>query len=277
MNAQDILIDPNSESQVLRAAAILLVRILDAGFGPWTDQGSGLQAREVALRLRIEEVLKGEVRQAPGVPFEVRVVQRRPSGPRSSDFYGLWSYVPLTAGTELLAFCRGGSDDARLLLAEESCEELWDDPQALQDTRAALALETAGLSPFEVLAAAEAQAAERGSIFARYVLARSRPAVASPVEPALDMASPGLPAGLAAPMPDPFEMLVRRLEDPRTPALARDAYLTSILDLASQPAQVDRLIEALNRLLLLPEAAPLHPTIREVYLPNLLAARQGEP
>lgn len=258
-------IDPNSESEILRAAAILLVRILDSGPGPWIDQGNGLQTREVALRLRIEEVLKGEVRQAAGEPFELRVVQRRPSGPRSSDFYGLWSYVPLTGGTELLAFCRGDSDDARVLLAEESCEELWDDPQSLQDTRAALALETADHSPFEILAAAEAQAAERGSIFARYVLARSQPAVAGPVEPALAMAPPGL----AAPMPDPFEMLVRRIEDPRTPALARDAYLTSILAQANQPAQVDRLIEALNRLLLLPEAAPLHPTIREVYLPNL--------
>lgn len=271
--AMDIPIDPSSESEALRASAILLIRIAGAEPRPWVDEHNGLLTREVVLNLQIEEVLKGEVRQAVREPFQLTVVQRRSSGPRISDHYGLWSYVPLEEGTELLAFCRGDSDDARVLLSEENCEQLWDDPESLRDTRAALELEAAGFSPLNVLAAAEAQAAERGPIFARYVMARSNPAATSPVEPALAVAPAGQ-AAMAAPAPDAFELLMQLLEDPRTPALARDAYLTSTLQALAltnppPPDRVARLIEALNRLLLLPEAASLHQTIRDVYLPNL--------
>jgi hypothetical protein len=89
--------------------------------------------------------------------------------------------------------------------------------------------------------------------------------------------------GMAAPPADQtFEELMRRLEDPRTTPLARESYLRSTyqglgLMAVPPPEQVERLIQALHRLLLLPEAASLHSNIREVYLPNLLAMAHGQP
>lgn len=283
----DVIVDPTSESEILRATAILLLRILGVQPGPWTSEGPGLLGRDVALRLRIEEILKGEVSQAVQEPFELTVRQRRPEGMRVQDYLGLWSHVALEEGAELLAFCRGVSDDARALLTEEGCEQLLDRPrEALEDARAALALEAEGLPALEILARAEDLAGRHGPVFARYVVARSRivpfaPAFAPAPEDTMPMSAmsamvPEPPAGEA------FEALVRRLEDPRTAPLARDAYLRSIVEelgLTSPPplARVARLIEALNRLLQMPEAAPLHSTIQEVYLPNLQRMERGEP
>jgi hypothetical protein len=272
--------DPSSESEVLRATAILLLRILDVQPSPWTEESPGLLAREVGLRLEIEEILRGEVIQAAREPFDLAVVQRQPVGTRITDYYGLWSHVALEPGAELLAFCRGTSDDAGEQLTEDNCEQLLEHPQGpLADTRAALELEARGTSPQEILAAAEATAGEHGPIFARYVLAKSKPAALS-AEPS--SAHLGV-LGMAAPQTeDTFEDLMRRLEDPRTTPLARESYLRSTyqelgLMAVPPPERVARLIEALRRLLLLPEAASMHSNIQEVYLPNLLAMAHGEP
>jgi hypothetical protein len=280
----DMIVDPASESEILRATAILLLRILAVQPGLWTSEGPGLLGRDVALRLQIEEILKGEVRQAVQEPFELTVRQRRPEGTRIQDYLGLWSHVALEEGAELLAFCRGESDDARALLTEEGCEQLLDRPQeALEDARAALALEAEGLPALEILARAENLAGRHGPVFARYVVARSRivpfaPAFATAPEDTMAMSAmaPEPPAGEA------FEALVRRLEDPRTAPLARDAYLRSIVEelgLTSPPppARVTRLIEALQRLLEMPEAGDLRETIQDVYLPNLRRMEHGEP
>ncbi len=272
----DMIIDPASDSEVLRSTAILLLQILEVRPGPWTSEGPGLLGRAVALRLRLEEVLKGEVRQSAGEDFELTVRQRRPEGMRVQDYLGLWSHVALEEGSDLLAFCRGTSDDVRALLTEEGCEQLLDHPrEALEDARTALKLEAEGLPPLEILDRAEELAGRHGPVFARYVVARSR---IVPFAPAFAPVPDEAPA-MAAMAPEPavgeaFEALVRRLEDPRTAPLARDAYLRSLVEelgLMSPPprARVAHLIEALGRLLEMPEAADLHETIREVYLPNL--------
>jgi hypothetical protein len=74
---------------------------------------------------------------------------------------------------------------------------------------------------------------------------------------------------------DAFEALITLLEAPKTAPQARATYLSSIYEdltmMAAPPRRwVIRLIQAMFKLLSLPEAAPLHNAISEVYLPNLL-------
>lgn len=167
------VVDPQSESEILRASVILLIQLRDVTFGPWVKEPEGdLMARDVTMQVIIEEVLKGKVRQNVGEPFEHKVKQRGTGGFRVMDFYGLWSHVPLADGVRFVAFCRGDSEDATVLITDETCEQLVDPKTALDDTRAALELETQDLSAADVLARAETLKDKRGDFFARYVWAR---------------------------------------------------------------------------------------------------------
>ena len=70
-------IDPSSASEVVRASAILLIRLLQVHPGAWADEGPNSGVRQVELRIVIEQRLKGAVRQKPGEEFSLRVQQRR--------------------------------------------------------------------------------------------------------------------------------------------------------------------------------------------------------
>src|SRR5687767_5600457 len=149
------IVDPQSESEVLRASVIMLVRLRDLSFSPWVKEPDGpLMARNVTMKITIDEKLKGKVKQNVGEPFEFRVRQRGSGDHIVMEYYGLWSHVPLFEGVTFVAFCRGDADDATILLTEEHCEQLLEPAAALEDTKAALALETAEISLPELLAQA---------------------------------------------------------------------------------------------------------------------------
>jgi len=272
------IVDPQSESEVLRASVIMLIRLTDISFGPWLKEAEGpLLTRNVTMKITIEEQLKGKVKQNVGEPFDFSVWQRGSGDHVVMGYYGLWSHVRLFDGVKFVAFCQGHSDDATVLLTQDYCEQLLESAAALDDTKAALALETAEISLQELLAQALNQASQRGDIFARYVSAKTK----SEVIPALTEApSLGtLSRQPSTPSPDEaFEALLKLLEDPSTTIQARATYLTSMYEgLSMMPAPprglVIRLIQALFKLLTMPEAEALHNNIKDVYLSNLLGLK----
>ena len=272
------IVDPQSESEVLRAYVIMLIRLTDLSFSAWVKEPDGpLLTRNVTMNITIEEKLKGKVKQNAGEPFDFSVWQRGSGDSVVMEYYGLWSHVRLADGVRFLAFCQGESDDATVLLTENHCEQLLESDAAVEDTKAALALETAEISLSELLAQALKQASQRSDIFARYVSAKTKGEVLTVLTEA--PSSKMLSSGPSATSPDEaFEGLVKLLEDPSTTLQARATYLTSMYEgLSMMPAPprelVIRLIQAFFKLLTVPEAQPLHNNIKEVYLPNLLGLK----
>jgi hypothetical protein len=263
---------PESESEILRSSTILLIRLEEIQFGPWVkEEGDVLLRRDITMKVIIEEVLKGEVEQQPNQPFEFNVKQRGTGGFRVMDNYGLWSMVELTEGVKYVAFCHGASRDARILLNEENCEQLVSPERALEDTRAAMALEKT-VSATDVLSMV-ANVANHGEVFARYVAAR----VKHPAPPA-DQPTTLAAEEVSSSSDEAFESLITLLEAPQTTDQARAAYLTSIheevtMNVTTPVERVSRVVRALFKLLTMPEAESLHKDIREVYLPNLLGLK----
>lgn len=270
-----MMVESQSPSEVLRASAILLIRLDEVVFGSWTPESeSGVMSREVTMRLVILEVLKGRVRQRVGEPFALRVRQRGSGSRRVMDFYGVWSHARLDEGATLLAFCRGPSDDATQLLSEENCDELLDPATALEDTRAALEAEHENLSVADLSKRAESRAGPAGDVFARYVLAKLE---ISPLD-ALARAGPEGKADLER----QFDALVRLLEDPKTTEPARASYATAVYELVTltEPPPVDlqrRLARVMFRLLGLPAGQSLRVAILDVYLPHLVGLAGASP
>ena len=190
--------------------------------------------------------------QTRGQAFDLQVTQYGRG--RIMDFMGIWSHAPVTPLTELVAFAHGSVTDARLLLTDEFCLSLNEASEVLPDTRAAMLIENRNAPPDMVLSGASTSAARFGALFAQYVWIRVKdPVLAS------------------QPMLDTYLSLV---ENPKTNPDARDAYLSGLYQSLRMMSQAPRqseikLAQSMFRLLLLPEAEPLRPTIG-VFLPNLL-------
>jgi hypothetical protein len=211
----------------------------------------GNSYRENTVRLVIEEVLKGKLRQPVGQPFDHRVQSYR--GGR--DYVGMWSFPWMAPGARQLVFCQGDVDDATALLTDEHCAPPQDPtPVALADIREALRLEKAKATPAAVLKQAKAQAAKRGSHFASYVWARVEPDVVK--------------------SPSTFSTLIAIIEDPRTTRDGRWTYLYNLRQKVFLPLpqpQRDlqmRLTKTLFRLLSMPEGKTRHDNLVTVDLPN---------
>lgn len=250
------IVDKESVSEILRSSVILLIRVEDLTFGPWRkEEQSDLMAREVPMRIVVEQVLKGTVSQKIGQPFELTVWQRGTGSFRVMDYYGLWSHVALTRGAQFVAFCTGASRDAAALLMDDSCEQLVDPTTALADVKAAIELEQQSLTTGDLIRRGTELAVQRGAILARYVWARTRSYTLKEF--------------------DVFESIVRIIEASHTTAQSREAYLTLINeDLGLQdPALTQwetRTILMMFRLLTIPEAEAVRGPIKEIYLPNML-------
>src|SRR5580658_3373536 len=137
-----------SSSEVMASSAILHIVVVDVTFSQWTPEPTpGLRQREALMHIRLAEVMKGRLRQKAGETFELRVRQRGTGGGRVMDFYGFWSQTQLSAGASFVAFCHGGSDDARVLLDDEHVQDLSPADEAYSDTKAALELEKKSPAP----------------------------------------------------------------------------------------------------------------------------------
>jgi len=246
-------------SEILRATAIFLFKLVEVKLGPW-EGSEAVKVRSVEMRLTIERVYKGEVGPRPGEIFGHRVQRRGlPSGIVMDD-YGLWSHPSLKPGSRVLAFCTGAAHDARQLLTDAQCERLYDPPEpASRDVEAALALEAAKAPPDKILATAMAQADQRADIFARYVWAKVGTWATSTAER--------------------YAKILAVLTNPRTQAQARQAYLSALVEQQTEgtgPRAAD-LVCALFVLLIQPETQSLRVNLVTVYLPNLIGLHDSRP
>lgn len=244
-------------SEILRSGLIVHVAIDDAELGEWQPEpGTGLRSRTGLLRLRVVEVLKGRLTAGPGEVVELTIEQRGTGTGRVTDYYGLWSHVDTTPGTELLAFC-DNQEDLTAALTEEHCEQLVDPAGVLADVRLALGVEARQLPADGLLAEAARLQAEGGALFARYIWARVRNAV----------------VGSAA----RFDALMRIAEDPLTRTAAQEAYLQAAYEDATfneslTADQRARLARAMFRTALDPAQGELRDHLLTTYLPNLVQA-----
>jgi hypothetical protein len=254
-----LLADKQTVSEIFRCPAILLIRLDSVQLGPWRADSDPVPTRTATLQIAIEDVLKGEIRQAVGARVPLQVTQR--GGRVVMDYYGLWSHVPLTPGARFVAFCDGSTEDAALLLkGDEHCEQLLPAEKALADTRAAIELEKRNAAADQILSQAETQAPERGDLFARFVWASVQ------MEVMANRAS--------------FDRLLRIIETPRTNPGARDTYVRLLYEDLSvtDPARRARdmaLIRTMLKLLIIPEASSSGDAIRRKYLPNMLGLSKG--
>jgi hypothetical protein len=279
-------LDRPSISEVLRASAILLVRIAGMQTDPWhLSADKGWQVCQAHLTLELEEVLKGKVQQQPGESFALTVTLRDSLRPQGDP--GPWSRQPLTTGQQLVAFCEGAADDARVLLAEEHCETLLAAEMVLNDVQCAMALERSRSSVSRILDKAQKNTANLGDIFARYVWAKTLPRGEEAQFQAVGLAP--LVGGESASFDrkteaagQVFARLMELLAGAPTDERARAAYLAcamNTINLMSPPPWnwEIHLIRALFTLLELPQAAAQRSAVGQVYLPNLLGLHGPSP
>src|ERR1044072_234180 len=160
-----------SGSEIVDASAIFLFRIDAVVLGPWTHPPEGGQVRTANLRLVLLEILKGKLAQTPREAFDLAVLQR--GGPILED-PGVWSSVGLQPGIQLVAFSNGPSTDARVLLTGAHIVRFVEAHKVMDDTRAAMHLESEHAPPDNVLSVAATSPERWGDTFARYAWVRDR-------------------------------------------------------------------------------------------------------
>lgn len=249
-------INPQSTSEVIRATHIIVVRLEEVELSEWETAPNQVGVeRTITADLIIEQILKGEVEQDLDTPIPFTVSQRGPGQMVLMTYLGLWAHVDVVPGVRFLAFCSGETTDVTVLLKEPYCERLVNPDDNLADAELAVELEAQieDLSASDILNKAFEVNAAHKDIFARYVWERIRHEV---------FQSEKL-----------FDELMDLVEASDTNLLARGCYLSAVDESLSVIPETlttleHRLIRAMFRLLLLPEASGLHENIRQVYLPN---------
>lgn len=255
-----IKVIPNSPSLVLRSTHILLIQIESSQPGQWVTDPNGNLKRTVDLTIRLEEILKGDVREPPGGQVRITVEQFGRPGTRYYAVPGVWSDQPIEPGAKLVAFCHGASNSAAELLCEPSCQQLLPPEKSLADVRLALQAEAKDLTVPDALKLAEPSAASLDYIFAEYVAAKLADSLLGDV-------------GI-------FEALMKFIENPSLSGPTRSALLTFVYSkvTAQDPAPKpygQKLAVMMFHLIALPQASALHNNIISVFLPNLLGLRGG--
>lgn len=248
-------IDPRSASELIRATAVLLLRIVQVHPGGWTHDARS-ELRTVELKLAVDEVLKGEV---AGREVTLRIEQRRADA--VMDYMGLWFDVPLEPGLRLVAFSSSPSRDLAEILREGPCNQLLTEPAEIADARAAVDLEARDPPLGEILREAYEKRAERGPVFVGWLWDRAEPE---------SMRSASA-----------FGQLGQLISDEKTEERARET-LANIAYQRLQEAQVPLptqralLVRALLRVLAVPKASAFHANAEGVLLRNLLGLDRGE-
>jgi hypothetical protein len=249
-------------SEVVRSALIVHFAIESSVLGDWEPQpGRMLLRRTGTLELRVIAVLKGQLVIGPGQVATVPIVQEGTGTGAVRDYYGLWSHVPVSPGTELVAFCDAQTDLA-VALTEEHCEQLVDPARVLPDVQLALGLAASRMVADALLAEAARLRSTGGAVFARFIWDRVRNAVVG--------------------SPDRFAALMRIAEDPATRTDAQEVYLQAAYEDATFTESLDadqraRLARAMFRTALDPAQGELRDQLLTTFLPNLVQAPVPEP
>ncbi|MBZ2199658.1 hypothetical protein [Occultella gossypii] len=248
-------------SEILDASTIVQVVIDEADLGPWRDGAPGRQVRSVTLAVRLADVLRGSLTEAPRSVVTLEVHQERLASGRPVGSVGLWSRVPVDVGARLLAFSRVGGDLADAL-AEEHLLRLEASGPVLADLRLALSLQREHPTADALLEQAERHHRDAGGLFARYVWTVAREALRTSI--------------------DRFDRLMRVAEHPETDVRAQRAYLVNAYLDMTQSAEFDtahraRLARAMLRAALDPHLGALRSHLLQVFVPNLVRAPVPEP
>lgn len=256
-------IEPQAESlsTILRSSHIFLIRVESSTPGPWI-QRDGSPRREVRLQLRLEEILKGEVREPAGSIVPVLMAQTGRPGGRIYALPGVWSEHSIEPGTQLVAFSSGSTDRASVLLLEPSLKQLLPAAEALDDVRIAMDAERKRLPLSAIVDLAKSAAAKLDYTFAEYLSAKAETSL---------LASR-----------DEFARLAHFVEEPALKPVVRATLVANIsstmTELAPAPTQfVSIWATTLIHVAGMPEAKDLSGNILTVYLPNLVGATGGAP
>jgi len=253
----------HTSSEVLRASAILLIRVGRVQAGPWGPSPAGLAQRSVTMTVSLLDVLKGAPDHPPlPADYEFTVIQIGTGGYRVTDYEGVWSHADLSEGKMFVAFSSGDSTSVTVLLTEPYLEQLEPADLSLPDVRTALDLERRGASPTAILDEAEQKASSLHDIFARYVWAKVGAQAMSSLET--------------------FDRLVGLVERGDTTESARSAYLRSMREelgmMDSPPREWQtRLVKGMLNFVAFGPETGLRDRTKSVYLPNDLALREVSP
>jgi hypothetical protein len=251
-----IPVNRESRSIVLRAPVIVLVRVESVETSePAPVPGRPLLERKLELKIRVLEIIKGELDDQPGSTLPLNVSQFEPGIGRQSALPGVWTGQSPALGTDYLAFSKIPSRSAAIVAGDEGCERILAAADALPDLRVAVAAENSGRPAAGVLEVAIAAAPQIGHLLAEYLSVKT----------------------MDRELPDPqtFTLLMDLIEKPalhETPriTLLQDAY-AKVVDSDRPPTLiVNRFVVGLVRVLAIPEAAEWRTRIKEDYLPAVI-------
>ena len=253
--------EPESTSEIARAACIAAVTVESAVYGEWRPAPRRTAFADVAMGLRVDRVLKGGDSIAAGslVNIVARVYEFRTT--RITALPGAWSKLKPQPGVEAVLFAKDAkSVDPRAILAGDNTFLAAPAATALPDVELALAAGMPALNLAALLADAAGGRARFGFLFARYVASR------------LKEFFYGNPAG--------FQAVLKEAENPETSDIFRRiVYMEAYQQLMSfdpaPPAFLIRLIWGSLRSITSGIGQSFAQPVLEVMLPNLLGLQGG--
>ena len=258
---------PASESELLSARRLFLVKVLEVRASEWTNHDELLH-RRLRLKLALVERLKGPLEERAGAIFEVEVSQESEAGGMTNSYHGFWSHrSPLHDGETVLVVSNGEAHAAAALMQEPAIVDLLG-PEQAPDVAAARAAEAgfqrAGTPEAAVsglFSVAFERRASLGGVFGRYAWGRTDPFY-SRSEPAIR--AQALRVALA----------------PDTTTTLRQAMIKGLYDAAYNqvdptPERRAALAAPLLHLIAEPQGAALADWMSQTVLYNLVFASSG--
>jgi hypothetical protein len=245
---------PDTQSEILRAARILHVRIESVTTGVFQPVSARFQQREVMISLVLIGVLKGDVPEQQNDTIQIRAFQFENLGPRFTAVPGIYSRLDLEPGRELVMFAGPDGVSAAEVLVDPICFLVAQGDRAALDVGFVEEAGSPELSVPALLDRLQPNLARFGTLFARYLVERLTEVLSTETD-------------LAA--------LLRVLEAPDLAAdtrsvLCDDAVAMILLESPIPSESVRLFVQSLFRLLLLPEAADLYQDLTNTWIPNLV-------
>jgi len=265
--------EPGSNSELLAATHLFVVRVSGAAATPWERGADGLEHQTLRLDLRLGRVLKGRVARALGANFTVVAPREREDAATVSDYHGFWSHAEVEAGEERLVIAEGTGDDPATLMLEPAIRKMADaalvaDVIAAQglEQRYAAALAAGGGEASRAAEAALAQVdhgrAQCQGPLGRYLWARLSPVYA---------------ADEAAIRERVLTVALAKDTTPELRAAMVEGLFTATLDLAPEPERRIAVAGPLFRLLELPPGAISRDRLVQAVLFGLVFGTDHEP
>lgn len=247
-----------AESDILRAASILRVRVLALQQQPWRALSARFQQCDLSIEMELLAVLKGGVDDAPGARFTMHAQRTENSSPRYSAVPGVYSQFELdelAPGAELVGFTRLLGGSAAAAMTEPACFALAPAVPAAADVAWADTRPDLEQPLAEQLAGLQTHRADFGVYFAGYLVDR-------------------VPEGFFGAGGD-LDAVLDVLRAPELPASTRFKLCDGLVERIVQYSPIDesalqQCVHGLLRLLLLPEAGELHANLVQTWLPNLV-------